>query len=285
MPTYIKTEPLIIPTGETEEEKAERKKRRLADCGKYIKITIRPETGEMRPMVTRCGLLECIVCRKIRANRFKIDIIRAVAENPDGIIYLNVTSETESKRIVRLLDRSDYRRLPQNDESGDMFFIKADKADLIGVSGKEFVIEKTDLELDWEQIICYPEGKRSSGNLGKNLPEEKEYNVDIPVVSTNADHNTLIESIKETLAETIDMNPKTEVEVNACMTKRASILKEKLKFDKIYVEIKFKKGYVDLSRIEWKLYKLSSTSEKTKKPVLNVKIEVFDEADEEDPFE
>lgn len=201
--------------------------------------------GVMNIKFHRCGLHRtCQFCYDIRRNEFESKLTND--SNPKDLIAI-VFDEEDAKRLLksRKISSSDYLRSP---------LLNADGKVIIAIS-KE-IADSANVEYDqWTYVVDengnvdsvivdsfagLPEGKRSSGNLGKKLeprkledtiypqPENDDdvLSIDLPRCLTNgSDDRMLSELFMDAIKASSDKRPSTAEELADCHYKRMSIFR------------------------------------------------------------
>ena len=193
--------------------KSELRELRIANCGKY---GYRPnaETGEGIFHPQWCNYFrECSKCAIRRKKRFRRSI--GVAMHRHNTVCMTwANSDDAAKSICDGISKEDYKRFPMQDGSVFVFW-----RGVYGDANKIHDARELDA-LDWAAIVDTPEGRRMSGALGKDDPEDEEEilgTVYLNKVTTNAPLDLEREVEKQAREQTADMDPHTIEEVeNAC---------------------------------------------------------------------
>lgn len=215
-------------------------------------ISMSPEGG-MSMGVHRCQQHRtCQFCYDIRKGEFESRLRRD--DSPNDLIAIVVDEETAKKFLrSKKVSSNDYLRTPMQDGENVTIIISKEIADSVGSfeydkwayvfvnDGKE--INSTILEI----VSNLPEGKRTSGNLGKIEKKEKEdvlypependddvFDAIVPRFLINStEERTIAEAFFVAIKETSNQRPTTGDEMNSTLMERGSIFQSVLSRDGI----------------------------------------------------
>lgn len=186
-PEYLSA---IFPPDDDEEQlKLQRKRRRIAECGRYVKRPTASAGGHVHfvTIPQYCHYWrECPTCLNRRAleirNRFNAAKVKADQEGSK--LKLVVMTAKEAERFSRKNAKEDYMRLPVDENQALILTITneviANTEQLI--TGEWLTdMQRKDRFDYWLTIANTPEGLNASGKLGAELVDGKQTMID-PVV-------------------------------------------------------------------------------------------------------
>lgn len=242
---------LTPPTKEElEQEKFERKEKRLQDCGAWASW-IDPHTGRITGFTFHCDLWrECPRCLARRAMRER-KFLEETIQNK-SIVALEL-SEEEIRKITRKLDKDEYQRFPQ--ENHDLIFMGRNTAIALGIYGDSIeVTARVINEMNWEKIVDTPGRKNKSGALFTSTkPTSKEENwaiVEITQFVSNAPRE-IVNATGNAIANQMEMQPQTIEEVVEGIQTRVYAVISSLEARGYSCTTYRKKVKVSMGKVDW----------------------------------
>lgn len=227
---------------------AARKAARIAQCGWKIKKTD-AVTGTGKTVPRFCRDSGCEYCNTMRGNDLKERVKSALEEHKLHLVYLPNTKETG--KLLAKLGKENYIRIPG--EERDTVFVNADHrigADL----GRPFHYFSVN-SMDWTTLATATADRKSSGTMareaeyvpstGENVITFTEYTIVPRRLNSEGEKiagptdEEMEQADYEALVETIDLNPQTDFELEACLVKLAYAYQNaftKMGFQKVTME-------------------------------------------------
>lgn len=199
------TEPMPVPLWEMF-ERDERDERRLHEirqaekCGGWGWF-VDPQTGGMQASQIFCGKWRiCPTCLDRRMEKMKYRLVR-IERHVERVGIVQKSEESVRKICRQMRDAGvEYYRVPMEDAC--LLFYDAE------VFGLESELSLGDLDL--EEIVRTPRGKRASGKLGagvKQAIEGESFVVSVKHVTVEIDPMKRIEALKATDVDLPDLHP------------------------------------------------------------------------------
>jgi len=182
-------------------------------------------TGSFRHRQHFCGLKDCPVCGARRG-----ETLRKRVESADDALTVTL-SHSEATLLVRTLGRSNYLRLPREDND-IIIFVPSDDTDPEILSQARPVSETT---FDWTEVQNSPNGRIISGSLGKKPePEPEEPVKTVSFVATTytfdseEDRNKARTQQILAIADTFDLDPLKPSQIQSAIYHREMAFENRL---------------------------------------------------------
>lgn len=247
---FMTEEEEAIEESEAEQIKIAKRKKRMADCGRWS-IKINPENGLPKRLYYKCEVIDCPQCLAERAVYYHKRILAGFMDGKP----LNKRSvpEDEQKHFARDFKRSEYLRFPQRD--GSYLFVFVDETGEHG--GSPIEDGEALARMDWQEIVRTPKGKNISGGLNAPPPEPKEdiaYVMNESVVCTDLEPKEMDTAAEQAWEETKKLDPKTPAEVEKAIKTRVKAFKKAIKQRGGTPRSYHFREKVHISRIQWRVY-------------------------------
>lgn len=242
---------LTPPTIEQlQEEKLERKNKRLDDCGSWA-TWYDPHTGRMTGFTFHCDLWrECPTCLERRAKREKKFVEETIEKKQ--IVMLQLDPD-DAKKLTRKLEKDEYQRFPQ--DGYDLIFVNRNSLRQSDLGESVELTPRLVEELDWTEIVHSPGRKNKSGALFTSTKTStKEDNwaiVETTQFVSDAPRDIITKVASEIVAQTSEMNPTTIDEVVEYINTRAAMTMNALQARGFVCTAYRKKVKVSMSRVNW----------------------------------
>lgn len=240
---------------EGEAYRAEKRTRRLSDCGNWSHF-YDPHNGRQKSFIFRCELFrECERCLEYRGAREREWMKDASLRN-DKVIVRGSQKEIDSllnrKHEGQEIEKSNYARYPQKD------------ADDILIIEKRCISEEAEsddlrlgwvLSQDWSEILNTPEGRNKSGTV--HCPPSDENMDEFTLITTkqfitDAQQSEVVRAMREAEEETAELDPRTPDEVVEALGKRFGVATAKLRKQGYNVQVYAKRLRLVHERINWR---------------------------------
>ncbi len=233
---------------EEEQKRAEKRNRRLGDCGKFANW-YNPHTGKPAGFVFKCGLFrQCEICLNRRAENERDWLGKASIDKELVAQYID---HAEVTRILRKaeLGKEEYLRYPQED-GRDLLILDKPLDDVAG----EAVDYAWVMQQDWSTIAHTPEGRNRSGTL--HVPVSDEEPDEFTIINTqqfvtSADYDETARAMRAAVEITSTLNPQTPDEVADALYRRISVATGQLRTAGHVVNVYSKKLKLVHALIDW----------------------------------
>jgi len=220
---------------------------KLDKCGSWYSF-FSPQSGTKKAAQFVCKLKECEKCGEKRGEALKERMEYAMQSG--GLSMFNGT-KSEVMTLIRSLGKDLYLRLPQD---GDMeiLFINSN----LGI-GEDIPFAYFET-IEWGRIQNIPDGRLSSGNLGKPKVDEIETDFDDSykvTVSTYEIDPKFAQVSKEcemkAIAQTLEFNPTTPDEIQDAINRRQFYYEFYLRREKVAFHTGSKFVFGKLCLTDW----------------------------------
>jgi len=253
-----------------ENERAERRRQRLADCGQSA-CRLDPHTGKHYWFTQKCGLFrECPKCLAERADKIKEQMYDFIKDG-NAVSGLRLT-EKEAKSLARKLDKDLYEKYPQLDGS-ELAFVKTDMLPK-ALAHLARPVEREDVyQINWIDIALTPEGRNKSGCMttSKETSEDEETFafVNSPSIVSDAPASEQERALEIARHKTNHLDPHTADEVEDALQERMWEAYRILKASGYNPRIYHGMVKVITSRISWLNFNSVKREKQHKEPLEN----------------
>jgi hypothetical protein len=220
-----------LNTGSTKEDivdyTTETRPRRLTGSERDDKIDrcqtwysfFNPETGMRSSRKFECRLKGCPFCGAKRGDILRGRIYNALA---DGFVYFAQLSSDDADNLISTLNgKEKYIRLPQEDGTEIVFYRASESNEKYGVEIDHTLM----IAIDWASIQNIPDGRITSGTLGKDdlvlVPDKGAYQVNVSLYNVSKeDRDAMVRISLRAIAATLSLNPTTVEEIQSAVAKR-----------------------------------------------------------------
>ena len=212
---------------------------KLNKCGSWYTF-FSPQDGMRKSAQFQCKLKECPSCGERRGLELKDrleSLIRSSGVNMAKGLDISV---------IRKIGKENYLRLPQSNGTEIIFL---DPSTGYGEEIPFFYFE----EIDWTRIQNTPDGRITSGNLGKKETSSGDgYRVAVTTYEIDPQFSKIAKECEmRAIAQTYKMNPRTESEIQESINQRQFYYEFYLKTNNVVYETGSKYAFGKLCLTDW----------------------------------